>query len=101
MVTNPYESPLGVEVDKSTRSIVRSIFGWILIGLGTFLMLRIAWLTWCWWPLREEEQNRAIVLSVLGLNLSLLGAWLRFRSLIFLLAALMIPLIGLLCLFLA
>jgi hypothetical protein len=77
-LTNPYQSPPAVE-DASQQSGVRSIAGWILIVLGLLLPLRMAWLTWWWWPLTEVERNRFIVLSIFGVTLALIGGWLRFR----------------------
>ena len=83
MDPNPYSSP--AEVAEAPRpSGVRNFFGWSLIVLGVLLPLRMASLAWQWWPLREEEANRCVVLSVLGVMIAFVGCWLRFRAIAFL-----------------
>lgn len=92
-MTNPYESPPEVE-DAPRQPSIRSIAGWILIGLGLLLPLRTAWLAWWWWPLAEVERNRVIALSVIGMMLALIGGWLRFRSILFLVPLAILLVIG-------
>lgn len=86
MQQNPYQSPAGIEEAKNSN--VRSVVGWLLLAIGSLLVLRMLWLGWYWWPLREEEVSRVIVLSIVGTLFALLGTWLRFRSKLFLFLAL-------------